>query len=129
MRSVDTNVVVRFLTADDEAQFQRAKRLFEAGDLLILTSVLLETEWVLRSNFCLGNEAIVQAFRELAGHEGVHVEDAARLFRALKLTEQGLDFADALHLAGSAGCTDFMSFDRPLARRTAALGAPPVVEP
>jgi len=129
MRSVDTNVVVRFLTADDDEQFQRAKQLFEAGDILILTSVLLEAEWVLRSNFRLGNAAIVHAFRELAGHDGVHVEDAARLLHALDLAEQGLDFADALHLAGSARCTDFVSFDRPLARRAAALDTLPVVEP
>ena len=129
MRSVDTNVVVRFLMADDEQQFERAKRVFEQDDVLILTSVLLETEWVLRSNFRLGRETIVQAFRQVAGADGVRIEDAPRLFRALELAEQGLDLADALHVAGSIGCADFVSFDRPLARRAAALGAMPVNEP
>jgi predicted nucleic-acid-binding protein len=30
VRAVDTNVVVRFLTADDAAQFKRARRVMEA---------------------------------------------------------------------------------------------------
>ena len=129
MRAVDTNVVVRYLMADDEEQFVRARRVFEAGEVVILTSVLLETEWVLRSNFGLKRDAIVHALRQLAALDGVYVEDATRLFRALDLASDGLDFADALHLTGSTGCAAFISFDRPLARRAAALGTMPVVAP
>ena len=51
MRAIDTNVIVRFLTADDLAQAAVARRAIEAGDIFIPTTVLLETEWVLRSGY------------------------------------------------------------------------------
>ena len=40
-----------------------------------------------------------------------------------------MDFADALHLAGSARCEAFVSFDRKLAKVAARLGAPEVRAP
>lgn len=48
MIAIDTNIVVRFLTQDDPAQFKQAARLFRETELFIAESVLLETEWVLR---------------------------------------------------------------------------------
>jgi predicted nucleic acid-binding protein len=33
-----------------------------------------------------------------------------------RLDDQGLDFADALHLARGAGCTAFISFDQRFAK-------------
>ena len=129
MRSVDTNVVVRYLMADDPEQFERAKRLFEVGNILILTTVLLETEWVLRSTYALPRSAVVDALRRIASHEGVQVQNATLILTALSMAEGGLELADALHLAASADCDDFVSFDRSLARRATALGAMSVVEP
>ena len=46
--AVDTNVVVRFLTGDEPAQAGRARALFEHEAVLLLKTVLLETEWMLR---------------------------------------------------------------------------------
>ena len=56
MLGLDTNVLVRFLVRDHEAQFERARRLIkrEIGakeKVLISLLVLLETEWVLRSRY------------------------------------------------------------------------------
>jgi predicted nucleic-acid-binding protein len=45
----DTNVLVRLLIVDDAAQSARARSIFEQGDILILKTVLLEAEWMLRS--------------------------------------------------------------------------------
>jgi predicted nucleic-acid-binding protein len=42
MISVDTSVVVRLLTGDDQAQFERAKVLFAKESIIITTSVILE---------------------------------------------------------------------------------------
>ncbi|MFX8316487.1 PIN domain-containing protein, partial [Acinetobacter baumannii] len=58
MRAIDTNVIVRFLTADDATQAAVARRAIEAGDIFIPTTVLLETEWVLRSGYGFSSEAI-----------------------------------------------------------------------
>ena len=48
MLVVDTDVVVRHLTNDDEAQAARARRLIERHDVFLPLTVLLEAEWVLR---------------------------------------------------------------------------------
>ena len=48
MLAVDTNVVVRFLTGDEPAQAERARSIFEREAVLLLKTVMLETEWVLR---------------------------------------------------------------------------------
>lgn len=48
MLAVDTNVIVRLLTGDDPVQSPQARSVFAEGEILIVTSVLLETEPVLR---------------------------------------------------------------------------------
>ena len=49
MRAVDTNVVVRYLTGDQPEQAARAREVFRAGQVFVSTTVLLESDWVLRS--------------------------------------------------------------------------------
>lgn len=47
--AIDTNVLVRFLTEDDEAQAAAAARIMESASVVsVLTIVLTETTWVLR---------------------------------------------------------------------------------
>ena len=92
MRAIDTNVIVRFLTADDEAQAAVARRTIEAGDVFVATTVLLETEWVLRSGYGFSSEAIEAALRGLAGLPGVNVEDPPVLAAALDGLAAGMDF-------------------------------------
>ena len=70
MIGLDTNVLVRFLVRDDEAQFERARRLIRraAGTgepVLIGLLVMLETEWVLRSRYNLPKTEILAAFSGL----------------------------------------------------------------
>ena len=48
MIAIDTNIVVRFLTQDDEQQYQKSLKLFQEQELFISDTVILETEWVLR---------------------------------------------------------------------------------
>lgn len=129
VRAIDTNIIVRFLTSDDPEQAAKAKRLIAAGDIFVATSVLLESEWVLRSGYGFTAGKIVDALRSFAGLPGVTVEDAPLLSRALDWAEQGLDFADALHLSRAEGCSAFMSFDRKLASAAAELSDVKVVAP
>ena len=129
MRAVDTNVIVRFLVADDKRQAKRARAAIEAGDIFITTSVFLEVEWVLRSAYGFDAERIADALGGLAGLPGVTVDEPARLARALDWMAEGMDFADALHLAGAEGCEIFLSFDKALARKAAKQGAPIVRAP
>ena len=115
MRAIDTNVIVRFLTNDDPRQARAARTAIEAGDVFIPTTVLLETEWVLRSGYGFEPRLIVEAMRGLAGLPGVTVENPSQLAQALDAMADGMDFADALHLSASNGCDAFLTFDRKLA--------------
>jgi predicted nucleic-acid-binding protein len=115
--AVDTNVVVRLLVADHAAQTARAAALFRSGRVFIAKSVLLETEWVLRYSYKLGAAAILRGLRSVIGLESVIVEDPTTIADALRMLEQGLDFADALHLASSAQAERFVTFDAKLITR------------
>lgn len=70
MIGIDTNVLVRFLVRDDEAQFERARLLIERevglGEPVFSSQwVLLETGRVLRSRYVMAKAAIVAAFAAL----------------------------------------------------------------
>ena len=112
MRAVDTNVVVRFLTGDDPTQASRAKAVIDAGDVFVGTTVLLETEWVLRSVYGFAREDVARALGALAGLPGVSVESPVLLGEALQRTVSGMDFADALHLGAAERCEAMLTFDR-----------------
>lgn len=89
--------------------------------------MLLETEWALRSAYSLPRETILDAFRRLLGFAPLAVEDRGAVLRALRWYADGLDLADALHLASLAAGARFATFDRGLAQRAAPLDdAPPV---
>src|SRR5271169_4051630 len=111
MLAVDTNVIVRYLTGDDAEQFAKASALIRSEDVYVCTTVLLETEWVLRRGYRFSRERIIAALAAFAGLPHVTLEDPAVTARALDWMRSGTDFADALHLAKADGCEAFVSFD------------------
>jgi predicted nucleic-acid-binding protein len=118
------------LTRDDIEQAPRARTLLESGPAFVPKSVVLETEWVLRSIYRFKRQAIADGIARLLGLPGVEIEDRPAVARALDWYGQGLDFADALHLASSDRVEAFATFDRTLRRKARALtGAMPVVAP
>lgn len=125
MRAIDTNVVIRFLTADNKREAQIARAVIEAGDIFVPITVCLESEWVLRSGYGFTPAQIADGLRGLAGLPGVSVEEPMALATALDWMSEGLDFADALHLAKSDGCAAFLSFDRKLANLAKTRSATP----
>ena len=126
MLAVDTSLIVRYLTRDDADQFARAVAVMEGAGIIISTTVLLETEWVLRSGYHYGPRQIVDAFRALAGLPGVALEDAASARQALDWVERGMDFADALRLAKAQAYEAFITFDKRLIATAANLSPVPV---
>lgn len=117
MIAVDTNVLVRLLTADDPDQTARAAALFEREAVLIPKTVLLETEWVLRYSYRLDAAGVLTGFVRLLGLPSVTVEDEAAVADALALYERGVDFADALHLSSAKQAAVFATFDSRLKKR------------
>ena len=116
MLALDTNIIVRFITRDDRVQSPQARKLIISEATFVADTVILETEWVLRSLYGFPQARIINALRDLAGIDGVTLENPARVAEALNLAETGLDFADALHLAHAAHCDAFVTFDKTLIR-------------
>lgn len=122
MLAIDTNLVVRYLIGDDAAQAARARRLIDGNEIFVAVTVMLETEWVLRSIYDLSADQCAKALTEFGGLPSVTVEDAATVAKALRWMEQGIDFADGLHLAKAEGCEAFVTFDRDFAKAANTLG-------
>lgn len=122
MLAIDTNLVVRYLTGDHPRQSPRARTLIDGQPVFIGVTVVLEVEWVLRSTYEYRPADVARALRAFAGLPTVTIEDGAVVARALDLAEQGMDFADALHLERSAHCDGFASFDRKLVKAAKSVG-------
>ena len=119
MLGLDTNVLVRFLVRDHEAQFERARRLIkrEVGaqeKVLISLMVLLETEWVLRSRYGLRKHQIMDAISGLLDATELELEDEPTIEEALYLwKDSAAEFADCLIGAHHRrlGCRATATFD------------------
>lgn len=125
MKAVDTNVLARFFVDDPddpEAARQRPAALAAMrGRVFVSVTVMLELEWVLRGFYELPRASIHRALSALCTYGNVVVEDRARVLAALQAFEQGLDFADALHLSRAASCTALLTFDKRFVKRASSL--------
>lgn len=132
MKALDTNVLARFFV-DDADDAQAAKQRPAAVAALsersfVSVTVLLELEWVLRGFYELPAKDISRVLRALAGIEHVTLEDRDAVLSALDSFDQGLDFADAMHLARSSRSSGFATFDQRLAKHATSLALSPPVE-
>jgi predicted nucleic-acid-binding protein len=126
--ALDTNLLVRLLTGDDPEQARRVADLIDASPACFVPiTVVLELEWVLRGAYRLERGAVIAALEGLMAISQVHLEQEDLVRQALAWHQQGLDFADALHLLRSEGCARFATLDRALAKTTAGLQLQPVV--
>lgn len=119
MLGVDTNVLVRFLVRDDEAQFEKARKLIKrevaAGRSVFVSHlVILETEWVLRSRYSLPKDLIVEVISGLLDATDVQFENEPAVEEALFIWKDATaDFADCLIGAKNRrlGCSATATFD------------------
>ncbi|PCK07213.1 MAG: PIN domain nuclease [Alteromonadaceae bacterium] len=121
MISIDTNVIIRFLTHDDERQYKKAFTLFSSHEIFIPDTVILETEWVLRYAYEFSPDQICTAFRNLLGLKNVHITNPTLIAQAVNWHEEGMDFADALHLSLSQKCSAFYTFDKKFISKSKGL--------
>lgn len=135
MIALDTNILARFYVDDPhdaEALKQRPlarKVLAESESLFVPKTVVLELEWVLRAFYGFGRAEFAQVIQHLMGLPNVRVEDWEHVHSAVQWLLQGLDFADALHLASSEHCKSFLSFDgKRFARKANRLKLQPKVQ-
>lgn len=124
MIGIDTNVLVRFLVADDKTQTDRAHAFLaqsrsQGESVYISTLVLCETAWALRSVFSRSRTEILEVIERLLGTDVFEVEAEDAVRAALQSCRAGKgDFADHLtgHMNLAKGCRSTVTFDRSLGR-------------
>lgn len=123
MKAFDTNVVVRIVVEDDEAQGRLAEAAWRdalaKGGIFLPKVVVVETAWVLRSSYRFDSAAVASTLRRLLNVEGVNAEDESEVREALARFEQGnADLSDYLILesAREADALPVRTFDRRFSR-------------
>ena len=117
--TADTNVLVRALVADDEAQAAVAAKLLRTADSIAITlPTLCELVWVLSRGYRFSISDVTDAIRSLIDSATVHVDHPAAE-AGLAVLQAGSDFADGViaYEGRKLGGEVFASFDR------AAVGA------
>lgn len=122
MRSLDTNVLVRYLAADEPQQSAAAERFIETclreGEQLYLTAIVLcELVWVLRRIYRQTKSQIAEHLEQILRTAQFTIEKDSIVRRSLRAWKLGKgDFSDHLigELARLAGCRDTATFDRDL---------------
>ena len=119
MVGLDTNVLVRYLTRDDESQWQQACLVIESGQLCFVAHIVLcELVWVLRGNpYKFAKEEILSTLEMMRQSPAFEFENCSAVYQALQRAKQGrADFSDYLigAIATYASCQETVSFDRKL---------------
>ncbi len=120
MIAIDTNVLVRFVAKDDPVQAEISAGIIRDDDVFIPRTVFLEAEWVLRYVYKFKSDDILQAFKTVLGLRNIFTDDFHVLADAISFSEEGLDFADSMHLASSKSTGEFVTFDKSLVKKASS---------
>lgn len=123
-KALDTNVLVRALVHDGSKQSAVALSLLDQVELFVPLTVVLETEWVLRSHFELDRKTVNRLLISFLSRDNVVVENRETVESAVIAHQNGWDFADALHVFGDTQADEFLTFDRKLVTFAAKNGSP-----
>ncbi|NOX51178.1 MAG: type II toxin-antitoxin system VapC family toxin [Gammaproteobacteria bacterium] len=117
---------------DDPKQASEAERYIHQyvgsqATLFIPVSVILETEWVLRSVYNFQKQSVIELFVSLLETRELNFQDEASIESAIFLyRENNVDFADCLHVAAAFthDRLPLMSFDKKATRVEGIEGIP-----
>ncbi|MBD77509.1 MAG: PIN domain nuclease [Crocinitomicaceae bacterium] len=86
MIAIDTNILLRYLLQDDEAQASKATKLILGDqDVLVTDVVLIETIWTLKGKrYNLSKDQIVNVLHALFAEPNLTFEDGQAVWGALK---------------------------------------------
>lgn len=117
---VDTNILVRHLTADPPEMGARATAfLADTAQLYLADLIVAETIYVLESFYKASRDQVATAMRSLVSMRSVITVDPALLLRAIEIYEvDRLDFAEAylVACAETTGVGRVASFDQTIDR-------------
>lgn len=128
MTGLDTNVIVRLLTVDDEAQYKRCRAYVSAhcsaeSPGFINRIALVEVVWVLESAYGYERSEVAAAVEGLLRMTELSVESSSSVRKSVAAYRSGADFADAMIAATNeeAGCETTVTLDERAAKRIPAL--------
>lgn len=119
MRSLDTNVIIRFLVNDDKKQGDIVRALFEKAEnggisFFVTIPVLLEVLWILDSVYDFSRDEIISAIESLSSMPVIIFEkaDVVQDFIAAGRRTK-IELSDTLIGVSSkkAGCESTITFD------------------
>ena len=99
MIAIDTNVLLRYLLRDDEAHAERARRVIECGERVLITDVVLaETVWTLAGGrYCATRKDLIDLVNKLLQDANLRFEDDEVIWSALQAYRRTeAKFTDAL---------------------------------
>lgn len=119
---VDTNYFLRFLLADVDSQYTKAKELFKKGSTggaRLITSVVVffEIYWVLTSFYGKNREVVVEILGDLLKMSFIKWEERERLEKSIEIySKSNLDLEDSYNLcfAKEKKVQQMASFDKKL---------------
>lgn len=119
MIGLDTNILVRYLSRDDEQQWQQAVTVIQQNQPCFITNIVLcELVWVLRgASYGFRKDEIINVLEAMLHSAAFEYENRSTVDQALQRYKQGkADFSDYLIGAVSrqTGCTEIVSFDSKL---------------
>ena len=120
VRFLDTNVLIRYLSRDDEAKARQALDLLlrvEQGRERVATSPLFifETVFTLQKSFALPRQQIQERVMAIISLRNLHLPDKHLFERAFEIyVEYNVSFADAYNAAymNSRNLDEIYSWDR-----------------
>ncbi|MGH6787875.1 MAG: type II toxin-antitoxin system VapC family toxin [Novosphingobium sp.] len=119
MRSVDTNVVVRWLLRDDPGQAAVADGIMDEP-IEITPTVLLELAWVLMSIGRMSRDQFADAMSAILAVRTAFVQDRARVRWAIDRFRAGADWDDVMHISATQEAATFTTFDQSLGKQAGA---------
>ena len=97
--AVDTNIVLRIITGDDQKLLTKARNLvkkYSANDIFVSCVVMMEVYFVLSKFYHFSQDDAIEAFSDLMKIEQFHFEHEAAIRLALAKVKNGLSFSDSL---------------------------------
>lgn len=122
--TADTNVLLRAVVADDEAQSAKAIEVLDRAELVAVgLQALCEFVWVLARRYAVSRTDVAASIRRLMETHNVAANRPA-VEAGLSMLEAGGDFADGViaYEGEWAGAETFVSFDRRAVSILAAQG-------
>lgn len=119
MVGLDTNILVRYFTRDDEQQWQQATKLIENEEQCFVTNIVLcELAWVLRGEpYRFSKDEILNTLETMLHSQIFEFEDRSVVYQAIQRTRhRSGDFSDYLigAITRQQGFHETATFDRKL---------------